>query len=42
MFTILKKIGAVVIDAGTTAGANRVGGISFGIKDTKSLELKKH
>jgi hypothetical protein len=35
----IEKIGAV-IDAGTTAGANRVGGISFGIKDTKSLELK--
>jgi uncharacterized protein YggE len=35
----IEKIGAV-IDAGTTAGANRVGGISFDIKDKKSLELK--
>lgn len=33
------KIGAV-IDAGTTAGANRVGGISFDIKDKDSLRLK--
>jgi len=35
----IEKIGAV-IDAGTSAGANRVGGISFDIKDKKSLELK--
>ena len=35
----IEKIGAV-IDAGTTAGANRVGGISFDIKDKKSLEMK--
>jgi len=33
------KIGAVV-DAGTTAGANRVGGISFDVKDKNSLKLK--
>lgn len=36
---VIEKIGAV-IDAGTTAGANRVGGILFDIKDRNSLKLK--
>lgn len=35
----ISKIGGV-IDAGTNAGANRVSGISFDIKDKDSLKLK--